>query len=159
MCILIRIQYNTRCNGLCKKVNGILKIMKKKTFQERQYNYDRYLQAILSAYWEVLQVNMKFDADIGITVDSSRWVTSKEHMSAHARPQTNWRRPVNLPERAYMISRQSEARPWKEGQELMFLNKLIFTLHNKSIHDICSKVTCHMGLGRWLLCSPIQLNL
>ena len=45
--------YNPRCNGLCERINGVLKSMLKKMCQERPKDWDRYLPAILFAYREV----------------------------------------------------------------------------------------------------------
>ena len=40
--------YNPCCNGLCERINGVLKSMLKKMCQERPKDWDRYLPAILS---------------------------------------------------------------------------------------------------------------
>ena len=45
--------YNPRCNGLCERINGVLKSMLKKMCQERPKDWDRYLPAIPFAYQEV----------------------------------------------------------------------------------------------------------
>ena len=37
--------YNPKCNGLCERMNGILKSMLKKMCQERPKDWDRYLSA------------------------------------------------------------------------------------------------------------------
>ena len=47
--------YNPHCNGLCERINGVLKSMLKKMCQERPKDWDRYLPAILFAYREVPQ--------------------------------------------------------------------------------------------------------
>ena len=52
--------YNPRCNGLCERVNGILKEMLKKMCRERPQDWDRYLPVVLFAYREVPQVSTGF---------------------------------------------------------------------------------------------------
>ena len=52
--------YNPRCNGLCERVNGVLKNMLKKMCQERPKDWDRYLFAVLFAYREVPQASTGF---------------------------------------------------------------------------------------------------
>ena len=52
--------YNPRCNGLCEKINGVLKSMLKKMCQERLKDWDRHLPAILFAYREVPQTSTGF---------------------------------------------------------------------------------------------------
>ena len=41
--------YNPKCNGLCERMNGVLKSMLKKMCQEKPKDWDRYLSAILFA--------------------------------------------------------------------------------------------------------------
>ena len=41
-------------NGLCERFNGVLKSMLRKMCQERPRDWDRYLQAVLFAYREVV---------------------------------------------------------------------------------------------------------
>ena len=45
--------YNPLCNGLCERINGVLKSMIQKICQERPKVWDRYQPAILFAYREV----------------------------------------------------------------------------------------------------------
>ena len=52
--------YIPRCNGLCERINGVLKSMLKKMCQERHKDWDRYLPAILFAYREVPQSSTGF---------------------------------------------------------------------------------------------------
>ena len=52
--------YNPRCNGLCERINGVLKSMLKKMCQERPQDWDRYLPAVLFAYREVPQASTGF---------------------------------------------------------------------------------------------------
>ena len=52
--------YNPRCNGLCERMNGVLKSMLKKMCQERPKDWDRYLPAVLFAYREVPQASTGF---------------------------------------------------------------------------------------------------
>ena len=52
--------YNPRCNGLCERINGVLKSMLKKMCQERPKDWDRYLPAILFAYREEPQSSTGF---------------------------------------------------------------------------------------------------
>ena len=52
--------YNPKCNGLCERMNGVLKSMLKKMCQERPKNWDRYLSAVLFAYREVPQASTGF---------------------------------------------------------------------------------------------------
>ncbi|XP_060601263.1 uncharacterized protein LOC132754618 [Ruditapes philippinarum] len=52
--------YNPKCNGLCERMNGILKSMLKKMCQERHKDWDRYLFAVLFAYREVPQSSTGF---------------------------------------------------------------------------------------------------
>ena len=52
--------YNPKCNGLCERVNGVLKSMLRKMCQERPCDGDRYLPAVLFAYREVPQASTGF---------------------------------------------------------------------------------------------------
>ena len=52
--------YNPKCNGLCERMNGVLKSMLKKMCQERPSDWDRYLSAVLFAYREVPQASTGF---------------------------------------------------------------------------------------------------
>lgn len=52
--------YNPKCNGLCERVNGVLKSMLRKMCQERPRDWDRYLPAVLFAYREVPQASTGF---------------------------------------------------------------------------------------------------
>ena len=52
--------YNPHCNGLCERINGVLKSMLKKMCQKRPKDWDRYLPAILFAYREVPQSSTRF---------------------------------------------------------------------------------------------------
>ena len=52
--------YNPRWNGLCERINGVLKSMLKTMCQERLKDWDRYLPAILFAYREVPQSSTGF---------------------------------------------------------------------------------------------------
>ena len=52
--------YNPKCNGLCKRMNGVLKSMLKKMCQERPKDWDRYVSAVLFAYREVPQASTGF---------------------------------------------------------------------------------------------------
>ena len=52
--------YNPKCNGLCERMNGVLKSMLKKMCQERPKDWDRYLSAVLFAYREVPQASTGF---------------------------------------------------------------------------------------------------
>jgi predicted DNA-binding protein (UPF0278 family) len=52
--------YNPKCNGLCERINGVLKSMLKKMCQERPKDWDRYLAAVLFAYREVPQASTGF---------------------------------------------------------------------------------------------------
>ena len=52
--------YNPRCNGLCERINGVLKSMLRKICQERLKDWDRYLPAILFTYREVPQSSTGF---------------------------------------------------------------------------------------------------
>ena len=52
--------YNPKCNGLCERINGVLKMMLKKMCQERPKDWDRYLPAVLFAYREVPQASTGF---------------------------------------------------------------------------------------------------
>jgi len=52
--------YNPACNGLCERVNGVLKAMLKRMCQERPRDWDRYLPAVLFAYREVPQASTGF---------------------------------------------------------------------------------------------------
>ncbi|XP_053406591.1 uncharacterized protein LOC128559314 [Mercenaria mercenaria] len=52
--------YNPKCNGLCERMNGILKSMLKKMCQERPKDWDRYISAVLFAYREVPQASTGF---------------------------------------------------------------------------------------------------
>ena len=47
--------YDQRCNGLCGRINDVLKSMLKKMCQERPKDWDRYLPAILFAYGKAPQ--------------------------------------------------------------------------------------------------------
>ena len=53
--------YNPRCNGLCERVNRILKEMLKKMCRERARDWDRYLPMVLFAYREVPQISTGFN--------------------------------------------------------------------------------------------------
>ena len=52
--------YNTWCNGLCERVNGVLKMTLKKMCQEKPSDRDRYIPAVLFAYREVPQASTGF---------------------------------------------------------------------------------------------------
>ena len=52
--------YNPRCNGLCERINGVLKSMLKKMCEERPKVWDKYLPVILFAYREVPQSSTGF---------------------------------------------------------------------------------------------------
>ncbi|XP_053381689.1 uncharacterized protein LOC128549191 [Mercenaria mercenaria] len=52
--------YNPKCNGLCERMNGILKSMLKKMCEERPKDWDRYISAVLFAYGEVPQGSTGF---------------------------------------------------------------------------------------------------
>ena len=52
--------YNPKCNGLCERMNGVLKSMLKKMCQEKPKDWDRYLSAVLFAYREVPQASTVF---------------------------------------------------------------------------------------------------
>ena len=52
--------YNPKCNGLCERMNGVLKSMLKKMCQEKPKDWDRYLSAVLFAYREVPQASTGF---------------------------------------------------------------------------------------------------
>ena len=52
--------YNPRGNGLCERINGVLKGMLKKMCEERPKDWDRYLPAVLFAYREVPQASTGF---------------------------------------------------------------------------------------------------
>lgn len=52
--------YNPRCNGLCERMNGVLKGMLKKMCHEKPKDWDRYLPAVLFAYREVPQASTGF---------------------------------------------------------------------------------------------------
>ena len=52
--------YNPCYNGLCERINGVLKSMLEKMCQERPKDWDRYLPAILFAYREVPQSSTGF---------------------------------------------------------------------------------------------------
>jgi transposase InsO family protein len=52
--------YNPKCNGLCERMNGVLKAMLKKMCKERPKVWDRYLSAVLFAYREVPQASTGF---------------------------------------------------------------------------------------------------
>ena len=54
--------YNPKCNGLCERMNGVLKSMLKKICQERPKDWDRYLSAVLFAYREVPQASTGFSS-------------------------------------------------------------------------------------------------
>ena len=54
--------YNPKCNGLCERMNGVLKSMLKKMCQERPKDWDRYLSAVLFAYREVPQASTGFSS-------------------------------------------------------------------------------------------------
>ena len=47
---LFTTSYNPKCNFLCERINGVLKSMLKKMYQERPTDWDRYLPAVLFAY-------------------------------------------------------------------------------------------------------------
>ena len=73
--------YNPRCNGLCERVNGILKEMLKKMCRERPQDWDRYLPAVLFAYREVPQVSTgfsPFELLCGRTVRGGQTTCSEE---------------------------------------------------------------------------------
>lgn len=52
--------YNPRHNGLNERFNGTLKTMLKRMCTERPRDWDRYLPALLFAYWEVPQASTGF---------------------------------------------------------------------------------------------------
>ena len=52
--------YNPKCNGLCERINGVLKSMLKKMCAEQPREWDRYLPAVLFAYREVPQASTGF---------------------------------------------------------------------------------------------------
>jgi hypothetical protein len=52
--------YNPKCNGLCERMNGVLKSMLRKMCQERPKDRDIYLPAVLFAYREVPQASTGF---------------------------------------------------------------------------------------------------
>ena len=52
--------YNPKCNGLCERVNGVLKAMLRKMCEEKPRDWDRHLPALLFAYREVPQVSTGF---------------------------------------------------------------------------------------------------
>ncbi len=52
--------YNPKCNGLCERINGVLKGMLKKMCEEKPKDWDRYLPAVLFAYREVPQASTGF---------------------------------------------------------------------------------------------------
>ena len=52
--------YNPKCNGLCERMNGVLKSMLKFMCQEKPKDRDRYLSAVLFAYREVQQATTGF---------------------------------------------------------------------------------------------------
>ena len=52
--------YNPKCNGLCERINGVLKTMLKQMCTERPMDWDRYLPAVLFAYREVPQASTGF---------------------------------------------------------------------------------------------------
>ena len=52
--------YNPKCNGLCERINGVLKSMLRKMCAECPREWDRYLPAILFAYREVPQASTGF---------------------------------------------------------------------------------------------------
>ena len=52
--------WHAQTNGLCEKMNGVLKSMLKKMCEERPQDWDRYLPAVLFAYREVPQESTGF---------------------------------------------------------------------------------------------------
>ena len=52
--------YNPACNGLCERINGVLKSMLKRMCQERPRDWDHYLPAVFFAYREVPQASIGF---------------------------------------------------------------------------------------------------
>jgi len=52
--------YHAMCNGLCEKLNGVIKQMLQKLCQERPRDWDRYLPALLFAYREAPQASLGF---------------------------------------------------------------------------------------------------
>ena len=52
--------WHPQTNGLCEKMNGVLKNMLKKMCDERPHDWDRYLPAVLFAYREVPQESTGF---------------------------------------------------------------------------------------------------
>lgn len=52
--------YHPQCNGLCERVNGVLKSMLRKMCLEQPRDWDRYLPAVLFAYREVTQSSTGF---------------------------------------------------------------------------------------------------
>ena len=52
--------YHPQCNGLCGRVNGVLKALHRKMCEEQPKDWDRYLPAVLFAYGEVPQASTGF---------------------------------------------------------------------------------------------------
>ena len=52
--------YHPMCNGLCEKINGVLKTILKRLTSEKPKDWDRYLPAVLFAYREVPQESTGF---------------------------------------------------------------------------------------------------
>ena len=52
--------YHPMCNGLCEKINGVLKTILRRLCSERPQDWDRYLPAVLFAYREVPQESTGF---------------------------------------------------------------------------------------------------
>ena len=52
--------YHPQCNGLCERMNGVLKAMLRKMCEEQPKDWDRYLPAVLFAYREVPQASTGF---------------------------------------------------------------------------------------------------
>ncbi len=52
--------YNPRCNGLCERFNGTLKMMLKKMCAEEPKQWDRYIAPLLFAYREATQESLGF---------------------------------------------------------------------------------------------------
>ena len=52
--------YHPMCNGLCEKINGVLKSILRKLTHEKPKEWDRYLSAVLFAYREVPQESTGF---------------------------------------------------------------------------------------------------
>ena len=52
--------YHPHCNGLCDRINGVLKAMLRKMCDEQPNDWDRYVPAVLFAYREVPQASTGF---------------------------------------------------------------------------------------------------